>query len=111
MDIQSIFNKYDKDGGGDLDINEFGKLLRLVAPALKDYEIEDVFKYFDINGDKKIQFSEFKEKLAYGLKGLDKTYDPQKEKAVKLISELCRIIKKYNLDPSQIFKNFDKSND
>jgi Ca2+-binding EF-hand superfamily protein len=28
-----------------------------------------------------------------------------------LISELCRIIKKYNLDPSQIFKNFDKSND
>ncbi len=24
---------------------------------------------------------------------------------------MCRIIKKYNLDPSQIFKNFDKSND
>jgi hypothetical protein len=29
-------------------------MLRLVAPALKDYEIEDVFKYFDENGDRKI---------------------------------------------------------
>ena len=51
-------------------------MLRLVAPALKDYEIEDVFKHFDENGDKKIDFNEFKVKICYGVKGLDKTYDP-----------------------------------
>jgi Ca2+-binding EF-hand superfamily protein len=45
--------------------------LRVVAPALKDYEIQDVFSHFDENNDKHIDFDEFKKKLAYAIKGVD----------------------------------------
>lgn len=39
LKLMDIFNNFDKDKGGQLDLNEFGLLLRVIAPALKDREI------------------------------------------------------------------------
>ena len=41
-------------------MKEFAKLLRVVAPALKDEEIQDVFNSFDANKDGYVDFVEFK---------------------------------------------------
>ena len=44
-------------------------MLRKMAPGLKDYEILQCFKKFDINEDNSISFREFYKLLAYGIKG------------------------------------------
>ena len=37
-----------------------------MAPGLSDDEIQDIFLAFDENKDGKIDFEEFRQKLAYG---------------------------------------------
>ena len=78
---------------------------------MKDYEIDPVFKKFDVNGDGSVSFEEFYRQLAYGIKDQDSKFNPSQEKAKKLISELKRIIQNHNLNLRQIFANFDKSKD
>lgn len=111
LNMQQIFNNFDLDKQGDLDIQEFTKLLRVIAPKIKDHEIKDCFKRFDINKDGTISFIEFKQQLTHGIKTQDANYDPYKEKAYKIIFHLKRIIKEHKLDTAKIFSNFDKSKD
>ncbi|CAD8095363.1 unnamed protein product [Paramecium sonneborni] len=108
LKIEDIFKNFDKDQQGDLDFDEFTKLCRTVAPALKNEEIQVVFNKFDKNNDKKISFDEFKRELSYGT-DQDSKFNPAKEKANKILSELVRIVKQNNLKIEQIFQNFDKN--
>jgi calcium-dependent protein kinase len=39
LKLQDIFANFDGDKGGVLDINEFSRLIRVIAPAIKDKEI------------------------------------------------------------------------
>ncbi|CAD8088830.1 unnamed protein product [Paramecium primaurelia] len=105
---EDIFKNFDKVKQGDLDFEEFTKLCRTVAPALKNDEIQVVFKKFDKNNDQKISFDEFKRELSYGT-DQDSQFNPAKEKATKILSELVRIVKQNNVKVEQIFQNFDKN--
>ena len=49
--------------------------------------------------------------MVSGIKGQDKKFNPSKMKSKKVANELKRIVAKYNLNLSSIFKNFDKSGD
>lgn len=73
--------------------------------------MDEVFKKFDNNGDGNISFEEFYRVMAYGIKDQDSKFNPEQEKAMKILQELKRIIQKHNLNLMQIFNNFDKSKD
>ncbi|KRX01734.1 Protein kinase-like domain [Pseudocohnilembus persalinus] len=111
LDINKIFYKFDKDKGGTLDKQELGKLLRVIAPKLRDFEVEDCMKKFDKDGDGQVSLKEFQDVLAYGLQQGADMYDPKYEKSKKLIHQLKSIIMKYKLNLKDVFKNFDKSGD
>ena len=50
-------------------MNEFTKLIKIIAPGLKQHEIEEVYKKFDSNHDGSISFEEFYRALVYGIEG------------------------------------------
>ena len=65
-----------------------------------------------MNNDNNISFQEFFNKMVNGIQGQDnKIFDPNLIKSKKITAELKRIVAKYNLNLSKIFKNFDKSGD
>lgn len=69
LSLKQIFQNFDKDKQGTLDLKEFIQLIRVVAPRMKDYEIVPVFKKFDLDGDAQVSFEEFYKLLSYGIEG------------------------------------------
>ena len=47
-------------------MKEFELLLRIIAPGLKDDEVMQVFKNFDLDGDGEITFDEFEQLIMEG---------------------------------------------
>ena len=91
-------------------MTEFSGFLKNLAPGLKDHEIEIVFNKFDVNGDKKINFSEFKQKLDYGLlHNRENLYNA--EKVYKLAKNLKKILISWEIDIDILFKKYDDSNE
>lgn len=43
--------RYDYDKSSALDINEFGVLLKSIIPGVRKFEIDELFKKFDTDGD------------------------------------------------------------
>lgn len=72
--LEDIFANFDGDKGGNLDFNEFAKLIRVIAPAIKEKEILAVFwlfewkifKKFDQDNSGGVSFVEFSRELRYG---------------------------------------------
>ncbi len=58
--LRASFNKFDQDGGGSIDVSEFGKACKDIG---KEFENEDelleIMARFDQSGDGDISFSEF----------------------------------------------------
>jgi Ca2+-binding EF-hand superfamily protein len=55
-----VFSKYDKDRSGFLDVQEFQKCLAEFANSMKqEYEVEQIVKALDKDGDGRISFHEF----------------------------------------------------
>lgn len=111
MNLQQIFVNFDKSGQGTLNRTEFESLLRIVAPALKNHEIQKCFEKFDKDKDSQISFEEFKLALACGLPKPEAEHHLFKDKAKRIITELRKIIKENNIDIRVIFRNFDKTKD
>ncbi|KAL4439078.1 hypothetical protein ABPG74_008853 [Tetrahymena malaccensis] len=111
LNLKEIFSNFDKDKLGTLDKQEFERLIRVVAPALKDHEIQKCFEKFDKDKDNQVSFDEFKNALTYGIQDQENQYNFFKEKAKRLIGELRRIIKENNIDIKVIFRNFDQTKD
>lgn len=40
LNLQQIFNNFDTDKQGDLDFNEFSRMIRIIAPKIKDHDIK-----------------------------------------------------------------------
>ncbi|KAL4448807.1 hypothetical protein ABPG74_012896 [Tetrahymena malaccensis] len=107
MNLFEIFEKYDENKGGTLDLQEFTKMLKEVANGLKDYEIQVIFRKFDSNNDKNIDFQEFVKIMTYGLQTNLGQFDFSGEKALRVITELKRVIIENNLNEQNIFLKFD----
>ncbi|CAD8076940.1 unnamed protein product [Paramecium sonneborni] len=108
LNIDQFFKTFDSSSDGKLNPQEFTQFIKQLAPGLKQDEVDEVFKRFDKNNDKEITFTEFKDQLLEGT-SFDSKFDPEKERATKLISDLKRIVKTSQSNPQQIFNNFDKN--
>lgn len=53
------FQYFDRDSSGEIDVNEFEKLLRVLSPGATREQAEKGFRYIDDNDDGKIDFEEF----------------------------------------------------
>lgn len=56
---RKIFDEFDADGGGSIDIEEFGDLLKSAGLYFSAEDIDKICKEFDVNGDGEIDFEEF----------------------------------------------------
>jgi len=56
---RKIFDEFDDDGGGTIDIKEFGDLLESSGLHFSEQDIDRICKEFDANGDGEIDFEEF----------------------------------------------------
>ena len=92
--ISDVFANFDSHHTGQLDINDFSKLIRVIAPKINDYEIKGLFAKFDENGDGTIDFKEFNKLLGYALpdQGSNNKFCAVSEKAMKILAEFRRII-------------------
>ncbi|CAK94760.1 unnamed protein product (macronuclear) [Paramecium tetraurelia] len=108
LNLDQLFRSFDQQSDGKLNPQEFTQFIKQIAPGLKQDEIEEVFKKFDKNNDKEITFAEFKEQLVAGTQ-FDSKFDPEQERAMKLLSDLKRIVRTSGSNPQQIFNNFDKN--
>ncbi|GJM11489.1 MAG: hypothetical protein DHS20C11_37650 [Lysobacteraceae bacterium] len=58
-EIRSHFDYFDSDGNNEMDVDEFTRLLKTIAPEASDEEAEKGFADIDENGDGHIDFDEF----------------------------------------------------
>lgn len=58
LSLYKVFVAYDGDKSGELDIREFGKILKRLDPAFTDDDIEIIFDLVDTDKSKKIDFNE-----------------------------------------------------
>ncbi|CAD8159266.1 unnamed protein product [Paramecium octaurelia] len=57
--LKAIFQQYDKNGNGKLNLEELDNLLKSVGMFLKIVELQALIKYFDKDGDGFLSFREF----------------------------------------------------
>ncbi|KAL4451067.1 hypothetical protein ABPG74_021389 [Tetrahymena malaccensis] len=57
--IRLVFQKFDKDGSGDIQFEEIGNLAKELGLKIKNEDIQQIFLDLDQNSDKKISFEEF----------------------------------------------------
>lgn len=58
-EIQSNFSFFDRDGNGQIDLQEFIELLTVISPKTKASHVEEGFRLIDSNNDGYIDFEEF----------------------------------------------------
>merc|ERR1711879_227863 len=56
--VYNLFEKFDEDGNGTLDCNEFSALIQILGVAVDDSTVEEVFSYFDHDDEGSIDFGE-----------------------------------------------------
>ncbi|AEE76858.2 EF-hand domain pair [Arabidopsis suecica] len=57
--IRSVFESYDNDTNGTIDIEELKKCLEELKLSLSDEEVKGLYSWCDVDGSKGIQFNEF----------------------------------------------------
>ncbi len=58
-EIKSDFSFFDRDGNGQIDLQEFIELLTVLSPKTKASHVEEGFRIIDSNDDGYIDFEEF----------------------------------------------------
>ncbi|XP_010532790.1 PREDICTED: probable calcium-binding protein CML22 isoform X2 [Tarenaya hassleriana] len=57
--IRGVFESYDKDGNGTIDLEELKNCLEELNLNMSEEEVEDLYGWCDVDGSKGIQFNEF----------------------------------------------------
>lgn len=65
LNLQDIFANFDCDKEGNLDYTEFSRLIRVIAPAIREKEVRQIFKKFDVDNSNGISFEEFNRELRW----------------------------------------------
>jgi Ca2+-binding EF-hand superfamily protein len=97
-DLQALFAKFDKDGNGSLDVDEFDEVLQEFGAKLTSNNLKQIFKVVDADGSGTIDIDEFAEiaKCEMELSALDdvvgdntgiEAVDAEKRKAMKALQE------------------------
>ena len=60
LDVNKIFDNFDKDKGGNLSVKEFYKMIIVIDPRITFSEAQYLFKKVDISGDGEVSYEEFK---------------------------------------------------
>ena len=60
QDVQQVFEIFDKDKNGFIDIFEMKEVMNVLGYDLNEEEIKDMFDEADFNKDGKVSFEEFK---------------------------------------------------
>ncbi len=58
-EIRGNFDFFDKDKNGEIDLDEFTELLRVLSPRTTKEQAESGFNFIDENADGHIDFDEF----------------------------------------------------
>jgi calmodulin len=57
--LRARFDSYDKDGNGQIDVTEFGRLLLALGVGYSDAQISAAFESIDVNRSGVIDYEEF----------------------------------------------------
>lgn len=57
--IKGHFEYFDRDGNGQIDLNEFTELLSTISPQSTESQAEEGFSIVDENADGQVDFDEF----------------------------------------------------
>lgn len=60
-EVKKNFDFFDQDGNGEIDIDEFEKLLKVISPNSTEAQAKRGFEIIDENNDGHIDFNEFLE--------------------------------------------------
>ena len=114
LNIEEIFNYFDKDKNNSLDLEEFSQMITSIDSTILTKEIDYVFKEFDQDGNQTIELSEFKQALKHERnvkREKAHTVPPkvqsQDSRAEKIVSDLKYIISVNHINIKKVFKNFD----
>mmetsp|Transcript_81414 Transcript_81414/g.175949 ORF Transcript_81414/g.175949 Transcript_81414/m.175949 type:complete len:88 (+) Transcript_81414:274-537(+) len=61
--METVFSKYDENGGGDLDRDEFTEMIQEVIPEIYDELCWQIFDEFDLDKDGTVDQDEFLRKM------------------------------------------------
>eukprot|EP00931_Biecheleriopsis_adriatica_P025284 TRINITY_DN15568_c0_g1_i2.p1 TRINITY_DN15568_c0_g1~~TRINITY_DN15568_c0_g1_i2.p1 ORF type:complete len:582 (+),score=133.97 TRINITY_DN15568_c0_g1_i2:116-1861(+) len=64
--LRELFQRFDKDGGGYLDMMELSKVFRILSPNFGMHEIQEICKELDRGGDRRVSRKEFMQWLKKG---------------------------------------------
>lgn len=97
-----IFKNFDKDKGGNLDPDEFYKMMAVIDPRITYNEAMHIFNEVDTSKDGHVSVQEFN--------SIFNEYDFRdvNDIAGRIIVDLKEIIKAHDINVRQIFDNFDK---
>ncbi|ETV81172.1 hypothetical protein H257_05759 [Aphanomyces astaci] len=59
QELKKIFDDYDEDGSGDIDVEELGKIADDLGEPLSKEELDYLVKEFDADGSGTIDWEEF----------------------------------------------------
>ena len=85
--IEQIFNSFDKDKSGTIELNELKEVAQALGETLTDQQTRGIVKKLDTDGDGKISLKEFKFWWMNGLKGKLGNLVHLKAKTMKMTKE------------------------
>lgn len=56
---RELFDQFDEDGGGSIDVTELGNMLRTVGQELDPADLEKIIKEYDLDESGAVDFDEF----------------------------------------------------
>merc|ERR1711988_783299 len=63
-ELRHVFNLFDEDGSGSIDVDELGKIMQSMGLDLDDHELHLIFSQMDTDGGGEIEFREFADVMA-----------------------------------------------
>jgi len=102
-EVRELFATYDKDGSGYLDLGELAGFLKDMYRGREptDDEVKDAFRCFDVNGDGKVSWPEFRDAM---MSAKDRGFQPRKVrqyKSAKLFREDMHKHRRKETNPDQ----------
>ena len=112
LDLEKLFNSFDKTGDKALDLHEFMKLVSVIQPKLEMADIQEVFQRFDENHDGNISFAEFKKLIVEtDYRGNSENEQLAEFRGQKMLDHIVNIILENNLDLEKMISQFDVTGD